>query len=651
MKRWPALLTLILCVRPIAAYEWKSHNSMAWHARNLFVRKDPPPLPVERELSDFLSKFANDLDTRAGDEDENTFTDEDHNEGYLQEWMGCAYRERDCWNVGFTLRNPLWVAPCTLDHFFPRLWLPVANQDATVHARRYFDMAVKLYKAAKCDRWGLSDTYKRGAARALGHAIHLVEDMGVPQHTRPENHAPFPLGLGPSFHEYWILDAWEETITYTRPDGTGSEHVGAFVQGSAEAKNPTLGRLEGIMGSLAAKSRQFLAGSPYEPGTTLLLKELVRVMAGSNVRLGWVETTTPHGDHLAWTLPVILANGFPVYGRGLPDDKRHTFSLFGPFTSADYREGDTVAPTSEGEIVIESFELSERLWAEPDVLHSNRPTELDTRITGLLTDTTESAAGAILAFWDEVKDYNCKCMNFTPCDFRLGTKDPDCQRHSTGPKPPGGEFPDDTPGVVSTTSSVTVPQVSDLSSADLSSHWPAIASVGVEKELPSLVDFGRTMYLMSLVQIVDLPQESQEQIALGIAELESKYSINRTRPEDDLPKAAYIGVLFNGFAGEAAAMLDALGWTHSRVPLIFDPFALAEDRRVLLVPSGGLYGTAGSLDLKQRLQAFVEAGGTLVVMGQMLGQDFTAVPTPPGETLKAYGWFEDQSCWSGNIEV
>ena len=38
-------------------------------------------------------------------------------------------------------------------------------------------------------------------------------------------------------------------------------------------------------------------------------------------------------------------------------------------------------------------------------------------------------------------------------------------------------------------------------------------------------------------------------------------------------------------------------------------------------------------------------------MGQMLGEDFTTVPTPPGETLKAYGWFEDQSCWSGNIEV
>ncbi len=424
MRRWLVAVTLCLCVGPVAAYEWKSHNSMAWHTRNLFIRTEPPPLPVESEFSDFLENYGEDLDTRAGDVVKDAFTDEDHNEGYLREIFTCVYQERDCWNVGFTLRNPLWVAPCTLDHFFPKLPLPLPNQDATVHARRYFDMAVKLYKAAKCDRWGLSDTYKQGAARALGHAIHLVEDMGAPQHTRPENHAPFPLGLGPSFHEYWMLDAWDKPTMYTRPDGTGSELVGAFVQAAAQARNPLLGRLEGIMGSLAAASRQFYSGSPYEPGKRLPLKELARVMAGSDVTLGWLEATSPLGDHLSWTLPHILANGFPIYGRGMPDDKRHTFSLFGPFTSADYREGDTVTPPSGGEIVIDSFELAERLWAEPDVLHPDRPVQLDAKIKGLLTHTTESAAGTILAFWDEVKSYDCKCMNFTPCDFRARRKGP-----------------------------------------------------------------------------------------------------------------------------------------------------------------------------------------------------------------------------------
>ena len=599
----------------------------------------------------YAGSYGKELDTRAGDEVKNAFTDEDHNEGELEEFTGCRYRERDCWHAGFTLRSSLWVPPCTLDHFFPKLPLPVPNQDATVHARRYLDMAVKLYKAAKCDRWGLRDTYMRGAARALGHAIHLVEDMGSPQHTRPENHAPFPFGLGPSFHEYWTLDLWDGPRTYTKPDGSGDVQVAGFIQGAAQAKDPRRGRLEGIMGSQAARSRQFLAGSPYEPGTSVLLEELQRVMVASDMTLYWLTTSEPGTAHGHWMLPMIRTNQYPAYGTDNPGENRHTFSSFSGLLLHDYSVDLVIAPPDQGSLVTDSFELAERLWAEPDVLHPNRPVELDAKIKSLLTETTESAAGAILAFWDEVRGYSCKCKNFTPCDFRPGAMDPDCQRRRAGPTPPSGDFPDDTPGVVSTTSTITAPEVSELSSADLSSHWPAVAAVGVEKELPSLVDFGRVMYLMSFAQFADLPQASLDRIALGIAELHSKYSINRTRPEDDLPRAAHIGVLYNGFAGEAAAMLDALGWTHSRVPLTFDPFALAEDRRILLVPSGGLYGTAGSPGLKQRLQAFVEAGGTLVVMSQMLGEDFTTVPIPPGEVLKAYGWFEDQSCWSGNIEV
>lgn len=652
VSRAPVLLLIVVAATPAGAYEWKSHNSMAFNARHVLLEK----VVIDEELKSFINDmeargFGKDLDTRAGDEVENAFTDEDHNEGYLEPVMWCHYRERDCFNFDFTLRNALWVAPCTLDHFFPKLSLPVPNENATVHARRYFDMAVKLYKAAKCDRIGLSDNYRRGAARALGHAIHLAEDMGVPQHTRPENHAPIPVGLGPSFHEYWTLDVWSQQRQYDFPDGSGGAKVGDFQTAAAQASKPEPGDLESLMSDLAAKSRGLLAGSPYQPGTSLLLRDFLRIMAKSDPAISWVHVVGNRGQHIRWDVPHLSARQFPTYGRLLPHDELHVFSDLIPYGNPDYRQESAFTPPDGGQVQIDSLELAERLWAEPDVLHPKYPVELDKRIKAMLTHTTETAAGVILALWNEVDGYVCPCENFTPCEFQPDAKNPDCKRHRLGPMPPGGDFPDDTPGVVSTASSVTVPQVSDLSSADLSSHWPAIASIGVEKELPSLVDFGRTMYLMSLVQIVDLPQASQEQIALGIAELESKYSINRTRPEDDLPKAAYIGVLFNGFAGEAAAMLDALGWTHSRVPLIFDPFALAEDRRVLLVPSGGLYGTAGSLDLKQRLQAFVEAGGTLVVMGQMLGQDFTPVPTPPGETLKAYGWFEDQSCWSGNIEV
>ncbi len=266
MKRH-MLLLLIGPLFPLEAipYEWKSHNSMATQARRLALQ-----CSGDAELVAFLQDldpktkvgFGLDLDTRAGDEHENTFTDDDHNEGFLQAFLNCTYRERDCWNCGGTIPNSLWVAPCTLDHFFPKLSLPLPNKDATVHARYYFDMAVKLYKAGKCTTSGLRTQYMQGAARALGHAIHLAEDMGSPQHTVPENHVPFPGGHGPSFHEYWTLDLWDRSATYTKPDGSGNTFVGTFDTAAAAAKTPLRGRLESLMGSLPARPRPSRARPP-----------------------------------------------------------------------------------------------------------------------------------------------------------------------------------------------------------------------------------------------------------------------------------------------------------------------------------------------------------------------------------------------------
>ncbi len=639
------LIFCILVANPLVAYEWKTHFGAAWSSRNLFLRKEPPPVSAEVELVQFLRDHGSDLDSRAGDPYDNAFTDEDHNEGFMTELYGCRYVERDCYNLGLTLRNPLWVAPCTINHFFPRMALPFGlGDDAPVHARRYFDMAVRLYKAGKCDRWGLKDGYMRDAARALGHAIHLAEDMGAPQHVRPENHVYFPLGHGPSFHEFWVLDLWDQPADYTKPDGSGNVQVGGFLASALRATTPRRGRLEGIMGSMAAESRRFFATSPYEPGTTTPLTELQRVLAKSEWTPDWSSIDAPEMPAVQWVLPSFMARQCPSYGPMTKEcGSKHHYFVFNAVAFPDFTPSGDVAPPDSGRVQIGSFELAERLWAEPDIVHPEYPVELNARINELITHTTETAAGVILSFWEEVRNYSCKCKNFTPCDFRPGAVDPDCQRRWSGLTPPSGDAPDDTPGVVATTSTLTAPSVSDLSSADISSRWPAIASVGVEKELPSLVDFGRLMYLFSLGGLADLPEASQEKIAIGVAELEGKYSVNRARPEDDLPKAAHVAVLDNGFADDMAAMLDAFGWTHSRVPLIFDPLALAADRRVLVIPSGGLYGTSGSPELRQRLQAFVETGGTLVVMAQMRGDDFTSVPTPPGEPLKAYGWFEDQS--------
>jgi hypothetical protein len=412
----------------LAAYEWTSHNRMAWNARDSLTNDSRAILSIGSELKTFLQTYGDDLDTRAGKRSNDNYTDEDHCEGYFRaQREACAYREEACSQLGSLLGRKVGTATCTFDHFLPKLTLPLGQEEATRHARYYVDLAVKLYKAAKCDDQGKAALYYRWAARALGHAIHLVEDMGSPQHTIPENHLDFPFGHGKSFHEYWALDVWglNAKRLYNKPDGTGSVQVGGFEEAAQDAYVPRTGKLEGIMGSMAAESRGFLGGSPYQPGapgSSLLLTELQRVFSDSELQLNLRETIDGEGNPNGWTLPRFSIRSFPIYGRGLADDNRHTYGTFTLLARADYDEVGGSLPIQQGQISVKSFELAERLWAQVDAEHFDYPVRFDESFHTLITHTTEAAAGAILAFWDEVNGYSCPCYGFSPCAFREATK-------------------------------------------------------------------------------------------------------------------------------------------------------------------------------------------------------------------------------------
>ena len=181
MRRLGPAIAVVCAAIPalVLAYEWKSHNRMAWNARDVFLGREPthkPPYPVDESLLRFLDQYGEDLDTRAGDVEEPPLwaagTDEDSMEGELVQLAvtGCHYSEDTCGVF------------CTGDHFHPPLQIPVAGEDAYVHAKRYFDWAVKLFKAGIC-RPGARSIYHKWAARALGHAIHLVHDDGLGHQT------------------------------------------------------------------------------------------------------------------------------------------------------------------------------------------------------------------------------------------------------------------------------------------------------------------------------------------------------------------------------------------------------------------------------------------------------------------------------------
>ena len=70
---------------------------------------------------------------------------------------------------------------------------------------------------------------------------------------------------------------------------------------------------------------------------------------------------------------------------------------------------------------------------------------------------------------------------------------------------------------------------------------------------------------------------------------------------------------------------------------------------VHVIPSGGLYGKDNSPLFKAELDEFVKQGGTLVVLDQQHGYEFSALPVPQEadgtyKKVAGYGWGEDQSC-------
>ncbi|OGS45247.1 MAG: hypothetical protein A2539_10255 [Elusimicrobia bacterium RIFOXYD2_FULL_34_15] len=122
-----------------------------------------------------------------------------------------------------------------------------------------------------------------------------------------------------------------------------------------------------------------------------------------------------------------------------------------------------------------------------------------------------------------------------------------------------------------------------------------------------------------------------------------------------------IALLLAGIAGHASRLITNEYGQDIRAysPMYFDGKKLAENYKVLIIPSGGLMGYSNSTTFKQKLQDYVNAGGTLIVFSQQHGYDFSALPTNSeiassgtrNDTLAGFGWAEDQSCHSNSTYI
>ena len=117
---------------------------------------------------------------------------------------------------------------------------------------------------------------------------------------------------------------------------------------------------------------------------------------------------------------------------------------------------------------------------------------------------------------------------------------------------------------------------------------------------------------------------------------------------DALP---FVGILFNGYHHSTDALLTRLKRGCFYVKEEFDSTAVLDRVKVLMIPTGGLYGMENADQFKSTLADYVSRGGTLIVFAQQHGHEFSVLPTPDGEPIGAYGWREDQSCRSNSIYV
>ena len=105
-----------------------------------------------------------------------------------------------------------------------------------------------------------------------------------------------------------------------------------------------------------------------------------------------------------------------------------------------------------------------------------------------------------------------------------------------------------------------------------------------------------------------------------------------------------VAVLRSGHEAAAAGLLDHIGEPYVTLDTKAAPSELAK-RRVLLVPTGALAGFASDRRLAEKLDGYVESGGTLLVLAQQRGADLAALPGAP----QGFGFAEEDAVFRASV--
>jgi hypothetical protein len=183
-----------------------------------------------------------------------------------------------------------------------------------------------------------------------------------------------------------------------------------------------------------------------------------------------------------------------------------------------------------------------------------------------------------------------------------------------------------------------------------------------------MADYGVSMDLMD--QISALGPDADPTVVQALSNRLQALGAKHSGPQDLMPQdvqnAPGVAVFEEGFGDFADSLVGSL---HEAVNLLGEPqepVFTDEDalsvlpprrglldadpakQRILVLPTGSLYGLRADSTEHMELEEFVQQGGVIVCFTQPYGDDFSALPVPQGEELLAAGFKQDLSCFANS---
>ena len=153
-------------------------------------------------------------------------------------------------------------------------------------------------------------------------------------------------------------------------------------------------------------------------------------------------------------------------------------------------------------------------------------------------------------------------------------------------------------------------------------------------ELLDLASYHSMLYQLTASNISEY-----RELAAGIAKLYIKLSSNLKFLDDLVEKAPDVALFRRGFYDGAENLLRSAMIPYRLVDESFDPVRLARYQKILILPSGSLFGMNTPF-FRKKLELYLENGGSIIVFDQQYGSHFSVIPGGLG----GYGWAQDQMC-------